>query len=211
MLGRVRPALAREALAGLAPYAHLDAEIGGRAIDDRAHARARGRGLRAVLSGRCVRRRLAAARAPAARHRADCSPGRSRASRTAARNGGSTSTSRRFRRRRISTSCTRSRTRRDATRDRRSSRAFTSAVTSIVTSAACDSVDAEPPRGALVVLTLEGKQIGDVRSSALSPRFGAIALVMVRREVEMGSTLAVEGRERRRRQGRSCRCRSREE
>lgn len=47
-----------------------------------------------------------------------------------------------------------------------------------------------PERAAL--LTLDGKQIGDVRSSALSPRLGAIALVMVRREVEMGGTVFVE-------------------
>lgn len=52
---------------------------------------------------------------------------------------------------------------------------------------------AEPPPEHAPLLTLEGKQVGDVRSSALSPRFGAIALVMVRREVEMGRTLAVEG------------------
>ncbi|HEY7861003.1 MAG TPA: glycine cleavage T C-terminal barrel domain-containing protein [Gemmatimonadaceae bacterium] len=53
--------------------------------------------------------------------------------------------------------------------------------------------DAEVPREHAPLLTLEGKQVGDVRSSALSPRFGTIALVMVRREIEMGSTLAVEG------------------
>lgn len=49
------------------------------------------------------------------------------------------------------------------------------------------------PREHAPLLTIEGKQVGDVRSSALSPRFGAIALVMVRREVEMGSTLVVQG------------------
>lgn len=53
--------------------------------------------------------------------------------------------------------------------------------------------DAEVPREHAPLLTLEGKQVGDVRSSALSPRFGTIALVMVRREIEMGSALAVEG------------------
>ena len=52
---------------------------------------------------------------------------------------------------------------------------------------------AELPREHTPLLTLEGKQVGDVRSSALSPRFGAIALVMVRREIELGSTLAVDG------------------
>jgi tRNA-modifying protein YgfZ len=50
----------------------------------------------------------------------------------------------------------------------------------------------EPPVERSVVLSSEGKQIGDVRSSALSPRMGAIAMIMVRREVEMGSTVAVE-------------------
>jgi tRNA-modifying protein YgfZ len=44
-----------------------------------------------------------------------------------------------------------------------------------------------------VVLSLEGKQIGDIRSSALSPRMGAIAMMMVRREVELESTVSVEG------------------
>jgi folate-binding protein YgfZ len=51
----------------------------------------------------------------------------------------------------------------------------------------------EPPPERANLLTLEGKQIGDVRSSALSPRMGAIALIMVRREIEMGSTVMVEG------------------
>jgi folate-binding protein YgfZ len=51
----------------------------------------------------------------------------------------------------------------------------------------------EPPLEKSVLLGLDGKQIGDVRSSVLSPRMGAIALIMVRREVEMGSTILVEG------------------
>ncbi|MEO8879396.1 MAG: glycine cleavage T C-terminal barrel domain-containing protein [Gemmatimonadaceae bacterium] len=50
----------------------------------------------------------------------------------------------------------------------------------------------EPPPERAYILSLEGKQVGDVRSSALSPRLGAIALAMVRREVEMGSTVVVE-------------------
>ncbi len=37
--------------------------------------------------------------------------------------------------------------------------------------------------------TTEGKVVGDVRSSALSPRLGAVALAMVRREVEPGAML----------------------
>jgi folate-binding protein YgfZ len=36
-----------------------------------------------------------------------------------------------------------------------------------------------------------GKPVGDVRSTALSPRLGSIALAMVRREVESGSTVNV--------------------
>jgi tRNA-modifying protein YgfZ len=51
----------------------------------------------------------------------------------------------------------------------------------------------EPPPERSVVVSIEGKQIGDVRSSALSPRMGAIAMIMVRREVEMESTVMVEG------------------
>ena len=52
----------------------------------------------------------------------------------------------------------------------------------------------EPAAERSPLLSLGGRQIGDVRSSALSPRLGAIALVMIRREVEMGSTVIVEGR-----------------
>ena len=51
----------------------------------------------------------------------------------------------------------------------------------------------EPALERAPILSLDGKQIGDVRSSALSPRMGAIALIMVRREIEMGSTIVVEG------------------
>jgi folate-binding protein YgfZ len=45
-----------------------------------------------------------------------------------------------------------------------------------------------PPRGAELVDEL-GKVIGEIRSSALSPRFGGVALGMVRREVPPGTTL----------------------
>ena len=45
-----------------------------------------------------------------------------------------------------------------------------------------------PPPGALLFDQSE-KQVGEVRSSALSPRRGAVALAMVRREVEPGATL----------------------
>ncbi len=45
-----------------------------------------------------------------------------------------------------------------------------------------------PPRGAELV-DEAGKVIGDIRSTALSPRFGGVALGMVRREVPPGTTL----------------------
>lgn len=45
-----------------------------------------------------------------------------------------------------------------------------------------------PPRGAELI-DETGKVIGDVRSSALSPRYGGVALGMVRREVLAGTTL----------------------
>ena len=45
-----------------------------------------------------------------------------------------------------------------------------------------------PPRGAELV-DETGKVIGEIRSSALSPRFGGVALGMVRREVAPGTTL----------------------
>ena len=51
--------------------------------------------------------------------------------------------------------------------------------------------DGEPPPARAVLVDDAGKPVGDVRSSARSPRLGAIALAMVRREVEPGSTLAV--------------------
>jgi folate-binding Fe-S cluster repair protein YgfZ len=37
----------------------------------------------------------------------------------------------------------------------------------------------------------QGKPVGDVRSPAISPRLGAIALAMVRREIEPGATVNV--------------------
>ena len=45
-----------------------------------------------------------------------------------------------------------------------------------------------PPRGAELI-DETGKVIGEVRSSALSPRYGGVALGMVRREVQPGTTL----------------------
>jgi folate-binding protein YgfZ len=46
------------------------------------------------------------------------------------------------------------------------------------------------PRGATLV-DAQSKPIGDVRSTAQSPRLGSIALAMVRREVEPGTTVEV--------------------
>jgi hypothetical protein len=45
-----------------------------------------------------------------------------------------------------------------------------------------------PPKGAELV-DETGKVIGEIRSAALSPRFGGVALAMVRREVLPGTTL----------------------
>jgi tRNA-modifying protein YgfZ len=47
------------------------------------------------------------------------------------------------------------------------------------------------------VLGAEGKEVGDVRSAVMSPRFGPIALAMVRREVNVGDavTLMIDGAE----------------
>jgi folate-binding protein YgfZ len=42
------------------------------------------------------------------------------------------------------------------------------------------------------VLGADGKEVGDVRSSALSPTRGPLAIAMVRREVEPGATVSVE-------------------
>ena len=47
----------------------------------------------------------------------------------------------------------------------------------------------EPPPMQAALFDATGKQVGDVRSSATSPRLGAIALGMVRREVELGAAL----------------------
>jgi len=46
------------------------------------------------------------------------------------------------------------------------------------------------PAGALLVFA-DGKEVGDVRSRAVSPRLGAIALAMLRREVESGTVVTV--------------------
>jgi hypothetical protein len=48
--------------------------------------------------------------------------------------------------------------------------------------------DSLPPPGT-ELLDESGRGVGDVRSSAMSPRFGGIALAMVRREVVPGTQL----------------------
>lgn len=50
----------------------------------------------------------------------------------------------------------------------------------------------EPPPEHAALLDDSGKQVGDVRTSALSPRLGAIALAMVRREIAPGAMLRVQ-------------------
>lgn len=45
------------------------------------------------------------------------------------------------------------------------------------------------------VFDANGKDVGDVRSTAISPRLGPIAMAMIRREVTPGSTVTVEGQE----------------
>lgn len=51
---------------------------------------------------------------------------------------------------------------------------------------------AEPPATGAILLDDTGKQVGEVRSSALSPRLGAVALAMVRREAEPGATVTAQ-------------------
>jgi folate-binding protein YgfZ len=51
------------------------------------------------------------------------------------------------------------------------------------------TADTEPPTGGATLFDATGKQVGDVRSAAASPRLGGIALGMVRREVELGAAL----------------------
>src|SRR5207253_7970098 len=47
----------------------------------------------------------------------------------------------------------------------------------------------EPPLAGADLLDAAGKSVGDVRSTAASPRLGGIAIGMVRREVELGTSL----------------------
>ena len=47
----------------------------------------------------------------------------------------------------------------------------------------------QPPSSGATLFDATGKEVGDVRSTAASPRLGGIALGMVRREVELGASL----------------------
>lgn len=51
----------------------------------------------------------------------------------------------------------------------------------------------KPAQRGWALLDPNGKPVGDVRSTALSPRLGAIALAMVRREVQPGTTVQAVG------------------
>jgi folate-binding protein YgfZ len=51
---------------------------------------------------------------------------------------------------------------------------------------------AEPPASGAVLIDGAGKQVGDVRSTATSPRLGGIALGMLRREVEAGASVTAK-------------------
>ena len=55
----------------------------------------------------------------------------------------------------------------------------------------------EPLSPGTIVTDVTGKEVGDVRSVAVSPRYGAIALAMIRREVANGDSvqLTVDGRQ----------------
>lgn len=51
------------------------------------------------------------------------------------------------------------------------------------------AVGPEPPERQAALFDATGKHVGDVRSTAASPRLGGIAIGMVRREIEPGTTL----------------------
>ena len=51
------------------------------------------------------------------------------------------------------------------------------------------TASAEPPARGAQLFDGAGKQIGEVRSTAASPRLGGIAIGMVRREIELGASL----------------------
>lgn len=51
------------------------------------------------------------------------------------------------------------------------------------------TADTTPPAPRALLFDAGGKQVGDVRSAAASPRLGGIAIGMVRREIELGAAL----------------------
>ena len=51
------------------------------------------------------------------------------------------------------------------------------------------AASAEPPAPRASLFDATGKNVGDVRSTAASPRLGGIAMGMVRREIEVGAAL----------------------
>lgn len=51
------------------------------------------------------------------------------------------------------------------------------------------TASSEPPAQHAKLLDATGKEVGDVRSTAASPRLGGIAIGMVRREIELGAAL----------------------
>jgi len=50
----------------------------------------------------------------------------------------------------------------------------------------------EPAPEGAAVLSATGEQVGEVRSSALSPRLGAVAMGMIRREIETGTDVTLQ-------------------
>jgi folate-binding protein YgfZ len=54
------------------------------------------------------------------------------------------------------------------------------------------TASAEPPAAGATLLDATGKTVGDVRSTAASPRLGGIAIGMVRREIELGASLVAQ-------------------
>ncbi|HKW49369.1 MAG TPA: glycine cleavage T C-terminal barrel domain-containing protein [Gemmatimonadaceae bacterium] len=57
------------------------------------------------------------------------------------------------------------------------------------------SASQQPPSSGAALFDAEGKEVGDVRSTASSPRLGGIAIGMVRREVELGASLTARWEE----------------
>jgi len=51
-------------------------------------------------------------------------------------------------------------------------------------------IDGSAVPGRDTALSADGKEVGDIRSAVMSPRFGPIALAMIRREVNVGDSVA---------------------